>query len=155
MLVRALMVAILFVLVAGAGQANERGSKADARALAERAADFVRTQGAEAAWSAFEDPEGPFWDRDLYVFVTSMDCTFLSHGLNPSLKGGNIWNLKNPSGRYACRDISELMKAEGKGWTRYIFKDPLSGKLAWKDSYSIKVGDFIISVGAYDRLVSD
>lgn len=127
----------------------KRGSLEEARRMAEAAADHMRAVGPDQAFRDFENPNGPFFDRDLYVFVQDYGCTFFAHGLNPALKGRNIWDLRNPNGRFACQDIVNITRENGAGWTEYIFQDPLSGGMAWKKTYSIGVGDYIVMVGAY------
>lgn len=128
---------------------QERATRQEAKALALRAAAYLQKHGAQRAFQVFQDKHGPFFDRDLYVFVQDFSCTFLSHGQNPKLVGRNIWNLINPNGRYACRDIVELVKAEGEGWTTYVFTDPATGNPAWKSTFSIALGEMIVMVGAY------
>ena len=144
--------ALFWAFTAGA---SERGTQEEAMKLALSTAQHLEEAGPERAFSDFEDPDGDFFDRDLYVFVQDYNCTFFAHGLNPALKGKNIWDLKNPNGRYACRDIVEITRKDGRGWTDYIFQDPLSGKLAWKRTFSIGVGDYIVMVGAYVRNVDE
>ena len=145
------VVLALFIAVLSSAPAvgGERATRDEAKALARQAAAYLQLQGSERAFPVFQDKQGPFIDRDLYVFVQDFNCTFLSHGLNPKLVGRNIWNLKNPNGRYACRDIVKLVEAEGEGWTTYVFTDPITGNPAWKSTFSIAVGDLIVMVGAY------
>lgn len=138
-----------FSLATAQEETQDRATRDEARTMAEAAAEHLRQVGPEQAFRDFEDKDGKFIDRDLYVFVQDYECTFFAHGLNPSLKGRNIWDLRNPNGRYACQDIVNITKADGAGWTRYIFQDPLSGGMAWKTTYSIGVGDYIVMVGAY------
>lgn len=154
-LIAPLVIALLFVATLPDGRAANRATEAEAKALAEAAADHLRKVGPDQAFKDFEDKSGRYIDRDLYVFVQDFECTFFAHGLNPALKGRNIWNLRNPNGRYACRDIVRVTRANGAGWTRYIFQDPLTGEMAWKNTYSIGVGDYIVMVGAYSGPAND
>ncbi len=131
-------------------QSQDRGSLSDARNMAIKALQHVKTVGKEKAFSDFQDKQGPFIKNDLYVFVNDHKCTFLAHGTNPKLVGRNIWELINPSGRYACRDIAQGLKNQKTIWTEYIFNDPLTQKLAWKKTFSVKYQDMIINVGAYN-----
>ena len=143
------LVALIPLLISTTLAAADRGSLEEAKAMAIRAATFLKDKGPDIAFAAFHDREGRFVDRDLYVFVQDFECTFHAHGANPSLIGRNIWNLINPNGRYACRDIMEVTKKHGHGWTDYIFTDPNTGNLAWKSTYSIAVGNYVVMVGAY------
>ncbi|WP_419905745.1 cache domain-containing protein [Kiloniella sp.] len=126
-----------------------RTTPSEAKIMALKAAQYVKDHDWENAKSAFHTKGGQFFDRDLYVFVQDFNCTFLAHGLKPHLVGRNIWNLKNPNGRFACQDIVNTTKEKGQGWTEYIFTDPATGEPAWKQTFHIAVGDLIVMVGAY------
>ncbi len=140
---------LVFLLLPENPNAAERGSTEEAKVMAIRAAAHLRRLGPEKAFADFQDKSGTFFDKDLYVFVQDYKCTFYAHGLNPKLVGRNIWDLLNPNGRYACRDIVKATKEKGAAWTDYIFINPKSKKLAEKTTYSIGVGDYIVMVGAY------
>ncbi len=126
-----------------------RATPSQAKAMALKAAQYVRDHEWENSKLAFHTKDSQFFDRDLYVFAQDFNCTFLAHGLKPHLVGRNIWNLKNPNGRYACQDIVNSAKEKGQGWTEYIFTDPETGEPAWKRTFHIVVGDIIVMVGAY------
>ncbi|SCA55150.1 putative cache sensor protein [Candidatus Terasakiella magnetica] len=131
------------------GWAEDRGTREEAKQLALEAASFLSKMGEEKAFSEFQNPEGIFRKKDLYVFVQDFKCNFFAHGLNPKLVGKNIWNLKNPNGRFACQDIVHATQKDGQAWTDYIFQDPHTGKLAEKTTFSIEVGHYIVMVGVY------
>ncbi|MDV7341609.1 cache domain-containing protein [Terasakiella sp. A23] len=145
-----ILVILLTLVFSTSAKSQERGSLNDAKSMAEKAVAHIQTIGPEQAFDDFQNPASDFIKNDLYVFVNDMDCTFLAHGLNPKLVGRNIWNLKNPSGRYACRDIAQGLSNQDTIWTEYIFNDPITQKLAWKKTYSIRYKGMIINVGAYN-----
>jgi signal transduction histidine kinase len=134
---------------------DNRGTLEEAKSMALDATAHIKAVGKEKAFSDFHDKKSRFFKKDLYVFVQDLDCAFLAHGLNPKLVGRNIWNLKNPNGRYACQDIVNGLKEKNAVWTDYIFKDPLTNNLAWKRTYSIKYNGMVINVGAYNPQQKD
>ncbi len=131
-------------------KSQRRGSLLEAQNMAEKAVQHIMIYGQEKAFNDFQDKGGDFLKADLYVFVIDMKCTFLAHGMNPKLVGRNIWDLRNPSGRYACRNIAQGLTHQNTMWSEYIFNDPFTKRLAWKKTFSIRHDDIIINVGAYN-----
>lgn len=141
--VAALFVA-MGVFATGAG-AQERGTPAEAQAMAEAAAAYLTANGPEIAYPAFND--GPEWhDRDLYVFVIADGGVNLAHGANPALIQTNIADLVDRNGVYFVR---EFLEVETAGWIDYVYTDPITGLDEPKTSYVIRLGDLIVGVGAY------
>src|SRR3954447_2242476 len=81
---------LLAVPALAAGQATPE----EAKAMAIKAADYLRAEGADKAFHAFNVKEGPWFDRDLYVFVENDRGIMMMHGNNPSLAGRNVADLK-------------------------------------------------------------
>ena len=64
-----------------------QGCANEARAMAERAARLVDTEGPENAVRQFHDPKGGFRDRDLYIVVADRDDYFRAFGSDPGKAG--------------------------------------------------------------------
>lgn len=129
----------------GSASAQERGSPAEAQAMAEAAAAYLVANGPDVAYPAFND--GPEWhDRDLYVFVIDAAGMSLSHGANRDLIGTDLSNLVDRNGVYFVR---EFLTVEVAGWIDYVYTNPVTGADEPKSSYIIRVGDVIVGVGAY------
>jgi signal transduction histidine kinase len=47
--------------------------------------------------------------------------------------------------------MRRLALDSGKGWVEYSWYNPCSRKLEPKASYILRVGDFIVGVGAYKK----
>ncbi|WP_430475042.1 cache domain-containing protein [Thalassospira lucentensis] len=127
----------------------QRGTPAEAKALVVKAVAHIHEVGMSQAFRDFSDPDGGFQNKDLYIFVQDYNCTFLAHGLNPALVGRNIWDLKNPNGLFACREIVGKTKTQGEAWTDYVFQDPLTGSLAEKTAYTYGMAHCMVSSGIY------
>ena len=61
------------MLVAGSAFAAERGTPDEAKVLVEKAAAHLKAVGAEKAFADFNNPAAGYQDRDLFVFVYSVD----------------------------------------------------------------------------------
>lgn len=128
-----------------AADSEDRGTPAEAQATAEAAAVYVQAEGADTAFAAFTD--NPSWkDRDLYVFVNNEDGIVLAHGGNPALVGQDLWDQTDVNGYYFVRAIAAI---ETTGWVNYVWPNPLNGLEEPKSSYIVRIGDFLVGVGAY------
>lgn len=122
------------------------GTKEEAQALAEKAATFYKEKG-ELALKDFQNKEGEFIDRDLYIFIVDKKGTFKAHGGNASLIGKNALSLKDVTG---FEIIKAFIEAPSGSWVDYKWTSPTErGKLKNKSSYIIKVGDDLVGVGCY------
>jgi cytochrome c len=143
---KVIFVACFVFAAAGVAQAGERGTPAEAKAMAEKAAKVVESKGIDAAIAAFQAPGGAFHDRDLYVFVFGKDGVTKAHGAKASLVGRNMIGLRDVDGKQI---VKEFLKVSGTGWVDYKWQHPKTKKIEAKTSYIIKVGDYWVGVGAY------
>jgi len=60
-----------------------------------------------------------------------------------------VLHLKDSNGKLYIRELIELVKEKGKCWVEYIFLNPASRKEEPKRVYAERVGDLIVSSGAY------
>jgi signal transduction histidine kinase len=126
--------------------ASTYGSLDEARAMAERAAELLRTAGRERAFRAFNEAGNGFHDRDLYVFVWNNAGDCLAHGANPGLIGRNFISLRDVDGKLF---IQEFTRVQETGWVDYRWRNPQANTVEPKTSFLIRVGDILIGVGAY------
>ncbi len=141
-------IAIAFISVAALGVANaqeEYGTPEEAQAMAEAAAAYVEEVGDEAAFEAFTN-DAAWKDRDLYVFVNDLDGLVFAHGADPSLVGQNLWDTTDINGFHFVR---AMVAIDPTGWVDYVWPDPLTGEQTPKTSYIIRIGDYVLGVGAY------
>lgn len=129
--------------------ATEHGTAAEAKALCEKAAAYLQQVGSDKAFPVFDDQNGPFVDRDLYVFVRSMDGNTAAHGANMAMIGHTNLNLRDADGKLYNKEMIELAKTKGSGWVDYRWLDPVTRKIETKSSYIERVGDYVVGVGFY------
>jgi hypothetical protein len=125
--------------------AADNGTPDEAKAMAIRAGDLLRSEGAEKAFPEFNNGAA-FHDRDLYVMVYDQTGKCVAHGANPALIGKSLIDLKDTDGTYLIKD---LVGVEDSGWIDYKWPHPTTKKIEPKTTYVVHVGDYHIGVGAY------
>ncbi len=124
-----------------------QGTREEAQAVCEKAVKLIQSDGIEKAVAKFQDKEGGFIDRDLYVFVLDQAGTFVAHGAKPVLVGKGGLDMKDPTGFPLIRAFLDV---KDKGWVDYKwphFIDKASVKD--KSSYIVKVDTYTVGVGYY------
>ncbi len=141
----AILVLALSVALAQDAAAAGQATPEEARAMALRAADFLRANGPAKAWTAFST--GPeFHDRDLYVWVLDIDCTVMAHGASPVLIGKRLCGLQDVDGKPFNWEMSNVTD---RAWIDYKWQNPITKEVRPKTAYAVRVGEYIIGVGAY------
>lgn len=136
------------LLSAPAVLAAGQGTPEEAKAMAIRAAEYLKTNGPDKAFAAFNAKDGPWHDRDLYVFVEDDNGVMMMHGNNPSLTGKSMASLKDTSGVSISDRVLAIKDA---GWVDFKWQNPLTGQFEPKTDYVIRVGEYLVGVGAYAR----
>ena len=67
--------------------AGERGTADEAVALVQKAVAYMKANGKEKAYAEFNNPNGQFKDRDLYIFVIDMNGMEWANGANQKMTG--------------------------------------------------------------------
>ena len=118
----------------------------EAKALALKAADYLKTNGPEKAWAAFNATDGDFHDRDLYVTAEDNNCTVMAHGANAALIGKSLCALRDVDGKAFVQEFSSM---KDEGWVDYKWQNPATKTVEPKTAYVVRVGDYVVNVGAY------
>lgn len=129
--------------------ANAQGTPAEAQALAERAAAHMTEVGPKQAIEDFNDPNGKFVDRDLFVVVYDPDRKVASSNGVKAYLGRDATRFVDADGNEFGKAIIATAEKSGTGWVEYRMTNPVTMKVELKRSYVIKVGDYIVFVGAY------
>ena len=129
--------------------AADRSTPEQAKALAEKAATYLKDKGPDAALPAFNDRNGSFVHGDLYVFVFDMNGKYLASGANPTLTGTNAKDLKDAEGKPVVQDMIAKAKENGSGQVDYLWLNRSNNKVEHKSSYVVRTGDYIVGAGAY------
>ena len=138
----------LFVFV-GAVVVYASGTQADAKALAEQAAEFLKVNGKEKTLAEMNKLKGQFDKGEMYVYALDMQGTVLAHPKNPEVVGKNTYNVPDEDGELFRKDIVELAKSKGSGWVDYKYLNPETKRVESKTTYVLKAGDIIFCCGVY------
>ena len=145
------VIAVLMMLALSAGAA-EKGTADEAVTMVKKAAEFLKKNGKEKAFAAFNNPKGQFINKDLYIFtfMANGDGIELANGANQKLVGKNVKEMKDADGKFLIKDILALgMSKEGKGWVDYKWPNPSTGTIDAKRTYVERVDDVVIGCGIY------
>lgn len=132
-----------------AAAADTHGTPEEAKAMVEKAATLITSDGQDKAFAVIDNPTGPFVDGDLYVFVTSFEGVTLAHGLNKALIGKNLLHVKDADGKLFVQAMIDVAKDKGEGWVDYKWPNPTSKKIEDKSSFIKRVGDTLVGCGIY------
>lgn len=136
-------------LTSGA-MAQERGTKEEAKAMADAAFDHIKKVGADKAYKDFTTDKAAWTKKDLYVMVYDNKATGLAHGANEKIVGKDMSQIKDANGVPIVTGMI-AMAAKGGGWFDYDWPDPVTKKVMAKSTYAHKQpnGEGFIGVGIY------
>ena len=151
-LLRSLLALALVGFVSVNALSQERGTKDEAKAMAEQAVAHVKKVGPDQAFKDFSTDKATWTKKDLYVFANDINGNTKAHGANDKLVGKNMAELKDQNGKLFIKEISELAKSKGSGWVEYrTGAHPQTKKVDGKATYVIKLSNFdgYVGVGVY------
>lgn len=129
---------------------QERGTRAEAKAMADAAFEHIQRVGAEKAYEDFTFDKAKWTKKDLYVMVFDGKGVGLAHGTNAKMVGKDMSALKDANGRQL---LAGLLGAANSGgtWYDYEWQDPVTKKLAGKSTYvrKLPLADGFVGVGIY------
>lgn len=114
--------------------AAEHGNEAEVQVLVKRAVDAYKADK-EKAYKNFNDPKGPFVDRDMYVFAQGVDGVILAHGANPRIIGKNLSDLKDMDGKPFMKERLAAAKTKQSFWGDYKWPNPVTKAMEAKRAY--------------------
>jgi signal transduction histidine kinase len=123
----------------------------DAKAMAEKAAAYVKANGKDKAIAEFNNPKGQFVKGDLYIIAQGFDGVMLANGGNPKLVGQNHFEVKDPNGKLFVQEMVQVAKTQGKGWVEYVWANPVTKKAQAKKTWVIRIegADYYIGCGLF------
>jgi signal transduction histidine kinase len=135
---------------AGAG-AQELATPEEAEAMFDRAMAYVDENGLEAAREAFNDPDGEFVYKDLYVFCITYDGIRTVFGINPDHVGRDVMHLQDREGRPIVPGMIEVSQSGERGVFEYTWPNPVTNMIGPKYSFIEEVGpDEFCGLGYYE-----
>ena len=143
--------AVALVFTFSIACAEQFGTAAEAKAMEEKAIAELKANPT-AAIAKFNEPNGGFRDRDLYVFCYSASTGIFDAHANKSLIGKDIRTLKEKDGSPLGQKIFDTVNAAKEGTIvtiDYNFPKPGTDNPVPKESFVAKVGNEACGVGYY------
>jgi signal transduction histidine kinase len=147
---RTVLIATLSMWVALPVLAEERGTKEEAKALAEAAVAHIKAVGVDQASKDFSTGKAKWQPKDLYPFVQDFAGNMIFH-VNEKLVGKNVLAFKDSSGKEFGKEMLNLAKGKGNGWVDYDWAHPVTRKIEDKTTYVLRVpaSEVFVGVGTY------
>jgi cytochrome c len=139
----------IFLVASFAYAQGQFGTAEEAKTLMEKAVAYLKANGKDKAFEAFNNKKGDFVNKDLYIFVLDLNGKILSHGANEKLIGRDMMATKDKNGQLFIKKMVDLANAEGKGEVEYYWDNPVTKQVAAKVSILEKVGDVLVACGYY------
>jgi signal transduction histidine kinase len=143
---------MLYLCVLGfqaSASAAERGTADEAVTLVKKAIAYIKTNGKEKAFAEFNNPNGQFKNRDLYIMVYDMQGNNKAHGANAKLIGKNLSEIKDADGKFIVKSFIDIASTKGSGWVDYKWPNPVSNAVEPKSTYVEKYEDILLGCGIY------
>jgi hypothetical protein len=151
MRMKTLLPAVALVGALGCGSsasAQQYGTADDAKALLQKAAIAVKADKARAL-ARFDDPNGGFKDRDLYVFCFDRRSGTVLVG-PPTTRGKDVRTVKDTTGKAFGQEMFANVKDDDVITVDYLFPKPNSIAPVAKESFVEGIGDAACGVGYYN-----
>jgi len=136
------------LLFAPGAYATGQATPDEAKAFSIKAADYLKANGPDKAFAEFDAKDSSWHDRDLYVIVQDSKGVMVAHGTNAGLIGKNVLDLKDVDGKPFNRDMQAIKDA---GWINFKWQNPTTKAVEAKTEYIVRVGDYLVGVGAYAK----
>lgn len=142
--------AALALAVTSAAIAAEHATPREAHALFDEAVAYLKANGPEKSWKAFNNRTGPFVKKDLYVYVIDRKGTYVANGAAPiELVGLNVLDTVDASGSPLFRQMIAVTDKQQDAHIRYVWLNRKSNHVEPKVAWLHREGDYILGVGYY------
>ncbi len=131
---------------------GETATRTEMVAFVKEAVQYARAEGKERALAEFDKRNGSFFRGVLYIYAYNLSGTTVAHPVNPEKIGVNRLNETDARGNLFIRDLRDTVVAEGKGFVRYYYINPVHGnaieaKLGYVETVD---GEWWLGSGIYE-----
>jgi cytochrome c len=128
----------------------ERAKAGRATELLDAAVAYMKRNGPEKAFEAFNVQQGTFVYGPYYVYVVGTDgFMFANGGTQMSLAGHNVLDLRDAAGKPMIRDLIAAAAQSPNGAIEYRWLNPEENHIDVKIGMYSKLDKYIVSVGYY------
>ena len=126
-----------------------RGTADEAYAMVQRGFDLVKKVGLSAATTQFNDKQGAYISRDLYLFVFDRRGVYKVFSSTPLNVGKRVHDIRGLDGDHVLREGFGAAE-RGGGWIDYEVVNPVTDVVDLKTSYILPLGeDLLIGCGVF------
>ncbi len=130
---------------------SKRGTPEEAIAMVNRVIKMAREEGLEKTFTAVSNLTHGFRDRDLYPFVMHISGYMAAHPLH-SLRGLDINDMRDATGRYFFRNMISAIKKNGRGWAGYQYPNPVTKAIEEKATFVKSINkEYFVGVGIFKK----
>lgn len=134
------------------GYYTPRASLEEAQDLLDKAVAYLKKSGGDAAFKAFNDPQGGFMHDDQYVFVIGLDDgKYRATGASPQLTGMDVRGMRDAAGKPLVEEMISIATQKGKGVVDYVWRNPSTNAVEAKHSLIQRVDQLVLGVGYYTK----
>jgi cytochrome c len=142
------MMLVTMLLAAPMANAADQATPDEAKAMAIKAVEYLKSAGPEKAFAEFDAKDGRWHDRVLYVTVLDSNGVAVAQGNNPGLVGKSVIDLRDVDGKSFAR---EMIAVKDASWVNFKWQNPVTKAVEPKTSYEVRVGEYVVGVGAYSK----
>ena len=155
--IKAGLAGMLMFTMSSLTSAAEHSTPREARAMFDQAVKYLQANGPEKSWAAFNNRQGAFVKKDLYVYVIDRKGTYIANGAAPdSLVGLNVLDSVDAAGNPLFRQMIAVTEKQDEARIRYVWLNRKHNHVEPKVAYLHREGDYILGVGYYaPRSTSD
>ena len=126
-----------------------RGTADEAYSMVQNGFDLVQKIGLSAATSQFNDANGGYISRDLYLFVFDRSGVYKVFSSTPLNVGKRVHDIRGLDGDHVIREGFGAA-GRGGGWIDYEVVNPVTDMVDFKTSYILPLGDdMLIGCGVF------
>ncbi|MFA5143589.1 MAG: cache domain-containing protein [Candidatus Omnitrophota bacterium] len=110
---------------------------------------LVEREGRKA-FGALRDKSSQFVFLGTYIFIDTPQGIEVVNGGFPDVENKNLFDYKDPAGKYLTREVINTAVTKGAGWVDYLWPKPGEAASSRKHTYVKKAvyGDEVFAVGA-------
>ncbi|WP_295007774.1 cache domain-containing protein [uncultured Dechloromonas sp.] len=148
--IRRTLAALSLAAASAIAFAADHATPREARALFDQAVKYLKANGPEKSWKAFNNRTGPFVRKDLYVYVIDNKGTYVANGAAPiELVGMNVLDTVDASGLPLFREMIAVTEKQAEARIRYVWLNRKSNHVEPKHAWLHRDGDYVLGVGYY------
>lgn len=129
--------------------ASGNATKEEAIAMVKKAVAAYKSQGKDKLLADVNSKNAAFFDRDLYVYVATLDGVAVAHAANPKMVGKNLLALKDADGVPFVESIVSIGKSGKTGWVDYKWPNPVTKQIDEKTTYVEAHDGLVFCAGVY------